>query len=87
MKELLVLPGKKLSYQRHSKRNEYWHIVEGEASVFGEHKPLKISQWGCLNIAKGEWHQLSNLEETPLRVVEIQWGELCDESDIERQET
>ena len=87
VKELLVLPGSRLSYQRHSKRNEYWQVAEGEASVFGEHEPFSITTGESLNIPKGEWHQLANLNEEPLRVVEIQWGELCDESDIERKET
>ena len=82
-----MLPGKRLSYQRHSKRNEYWQIAEGEASVFGDHEPFSITTGESLNIPKGEWHQLANLNEEPLRVVEIQWGELCDESDIERKET
>ena len=87
VKELLVLPKRRLSYQRHVKRNEYWQIVEGKATVFGDHEPFSIWTGESLNIPKGEWHQLVNLEEKPLRVVEIQWGELCDESDIERQET
>ena len=86
VKELLVLPKKRLSYQRHTKRNEYWQIAEGKATVFGDHEPFSIWTGESLNIPKGEWHQLVNLEEKPLRVVEIQWGELCDEDDIERQE-
>jgi len=87
VKELLVLPGRRFSYQRHSKRNEYWQVAEGKASVFGDHQPFSIKTGESLNIPKGEWHQLANLDEAPLRVVEIQWGELCDESDIERKET
>jgi len=33
VKELTVNPGKSLSMQKHSYRNEHWHIVEGVANV------------------------------------------------------
>jgi mannose-6-phosphate isomerase-like protein (cupin superfamily) len=36
-------------------------------------------------IPVGEWHQLMNPWEVPLRIVEIQYGESCVEEDIERK--
>ena len=33
VKRLVVHPGKRLSYQRHSKRAEHWFIVSGTATV------------------------------------------------------
>ena len=33
----------------------------------------------------GEWHQLVNGTQEPLKVIEIQYGENCIEEDIERQ--
>ena len=38
-----------------------------------------------LHIEKGEWHMLKNETESPLRIVEIQYGESCTEDDIERK--
>ena len=43
----------------------------------------------CVNgeyifIEKEEWHQLCNKHETPLKVIEIQYGDKCIEEDIER---
>ena len=36
-------------------------------------------------IPLGEWHQLANEGEIPLKVVEIQYGDSCEEEDIERK--
>ena len=35
-------------------------------------------------INKEEWHQLINETDEPLIIIEIQFGEKCDEDDIER---
>jgi mannose-6-phosphate isomerase-like protein (cupin superfamily) len=32
-----------------------------------------------------EWHQLTNPFDVPVKVVEIQYGEHCNEEDIERK--
>lgn len=85
VKELIVYPGRQLSYQRHFHRSEYWHISEGTATVYGEHETKKLHSGQSFTIPTGDWHQLANLEDTTLRVVEIQWGDYCDEEDIERQ--
>ena len=86
IKELVVYPGRQLSYQRHFYRREYWHVVEGTATLYGEHDPVKFTQGEHTYIDLQEWHQLANLEDAPLRIIEIQWGEQCEESDIERKE-
>ena len=41
-----------------------------------------ISKFFYIN--KGEWHQLINEEDDPLIVIEMQFGDKCDEEDIER---
>jgi len=35
-------------------------------------------------VLANEWHQLVNEENTPLKVIEIQFGDDCIEDDIER---
>jgi mannose-6-phosphate isomerase-like protein (cupin superfamily) len=37
------------------------------------------------HIPVGQWHRLYNPFDEPCRVVEIQYGEACDEDDIERR--
>lgn len=91
VKELTVDPGKNLSMQRHFKRREYWIISEGAAVVNSElasgyAMPSKLLQkHDDFHVLKEEWHQLTNPFDVPLRVVEIQYGEQCEEEDIERK--
>ena len=89
VKELTVNPGQSLSMQRHEHRNEYWHVVEGEATVC-ESRPNSASKktlykHHTVNIPSTVWHKLSNETDKPLQIVEIQWGKECSEEDIERK--
>jgi len=91
VKELTVNPGQSLSMQRHSHRSEYWIVSEGKAAVdramaSGYFLPgVDLNRHDSLDIFVNEWHQLKNPTEHPLRIVEIQYGEKCDEEDIERK--
>jgi mannose-6-phosphate isomerase-like protein (cupin superfamily) len=92
LKELTVMPGQRLSMQRHSTRAEFWFVAEGEATVYTvdphstEYELMASpaqhqSAWIKLN----EWHQLCNETDQPLKLIEIQYGENCVEEDIERK--
>jgi cytidyltransferase-like protein len=85
VKELTVEPGKSLSMQRHAHRKEYWVVEEGECKVEKEFAGLFLRTHETIHIAVGEWHQLSNPFDKPCRIVEIQYGERCEEEDIERK--
>jgi cytidyltransferase-like protein len=91
VKELTVNPGCSLSMQRHQQRAEHWFISEGTATVYTINRKSDAELLGefithqHIHIDCGEWHQLCNLTDQPLRVVEIQYGTACDEEDIERQ--
>ena len=91
VKELTVEPGQKLSMQRHDYRAEYWLVAEGQCIVYSmmpngyNLPPAELSTHQSYKIPKGDWHQLSNPYDIPCRIVEIQYGEACDESDIERR--
>jgi mannose-6-phosphate isomerase-like protein (cupin superfamily) len=91
VKELTVNPGESLSMQRHKLRNEYWLVTEGDCLVEStmpngyQLPPRELSVHDYVKIPVGDWHRLSNPYETPCRIVEIQYGKSCDESDIERK--
>ena len=85
VKELTVGPGKSLSMQKHFKRNEYWLVTEGKCEVKKELETLILHKHATVQIKKGQWHKLSNPFTEPCRLVEIQYGEICIEEDIERQ--
>jgi len=94
VKELTVNPGKSLSMQRHNLRSEYWIVSEGKCMVehhghavqtdeYLVHTQLATHQEFCIPQLK--WHRLFNPYDVPCRIVEIQYGEKCEEEDIERR--
>jgi D-beta-D-heptose 7-phosphate kinase/D-beta-D-heptose 1-phosphate adenosyltransferase len=92
LKELTVLPGQRLSMQRHAKRAEFWFVAEGEATVYTvdpystDYDLLASpSRHQHTWIELGEWHQLCNHTDQLLRLIEIQYGEDCVEDDIQRK--
>ena len=86
VKELTVNPGHRLSMQKHKHRAEFWFVSEGTATVmWDEHGHTTIKKHGTDVIHKEEWHQLRNNTDQPLKIIEIQYGDACDESDIERR--
>lgn len=91
VKELTVDPGAALSMQRHDDRSEFWLVTSGVATVHTLNRSTDADPVGQftrhqhLHIAPNEWHQLINEEPNPLKIVEIQYGKRCDESDIERR--
>jgi cytidyltransferase-like protein len=90
VKELTVDPGKSMSMQRHKSRSEFWMVDNGVAIInsttdSGYSLPPKIlNKHEGYSIPVFEWHQVTNPLETPLRIIEIQYGEQCIEEDIER---
>jgi cytidyltransferase-like protein len=92
LKELTVTPKTCLSMQRHEKRAEFWFVAEGEATVYTV-DPYSTDYDLLASPAKhqhtwiklGEWHQLCNETDQPLKLIEIQYGEDCVEEDIERR--
>lgn len=94
VKELTVDPGAALSMQRHEQRAEFWLVASGEATVYTLDTAStdmelrgRYQRHEHLHISTHEWHQLVNEDPNPLRIIEIQYGEACEESDIERQTT
>lgn len=91
VKELTVEPGESLSMQRHRLRNEYWLVTSGQCLVESMMPngyllpPRELGLHDSIRIQLGDWHKLSNPYEEPCRIVEIQYGTSCDESDIERR--
>lgn len=91
LKELTVNPGKALSMQRHDKRNEFWFVAEGIATVYTLNVSTDLELVGEFKthqhiwIDNRQWHQLRNETKKPLKIIEIQYGENCIEEDIERK--
>ena len=91
VKELTVDPEKSLSMQRHQHRHEHWFVTEGTATIntLDTDGNTVMKNFVMKNmqtyIGREEWHQLVNKSRAPLKVIEIQFGEQCNEEDIERK--
>lgn len=92
VKELTVEPGKSLSLQRHKHRAEYWHVSEGRCAVEqrmpnGYQLPtVELDTLSQIVIPMNDWHRLYNPFDVPCRIIEVQYGTICEEEDIERKE-
>jgi cytidyltransferase-like protein len=90
LKELILAPGKGMSFQRHFKRSEIWFISKGACEVnFSESNPdnaslIKLNTEEVFHVKKGNWHQIINPYAYQCHIIEIQYGEATNENDIER---
>lgn len=86
VKRIEVLPGKRLSYQKHGQRAEHWFVVEGTAKVTldgGEHI---VEAGGAIDIPSGAAHRVENPGASILVFIEVQRGAYLGEDDIVRLE-
>ena len=83
---IYVLPGKRLSYQRHQKRAEHWFIVQGNAEVTLEGKVSKLSSGDAISIGIAQLHRIANIGSNEVIFIEVQTGTYFGEDDIERIE-
>lgn len=84
VKKITVKPHGKLSLQSHKHRAEHWVVVKGEATIMNDGKEIKLQENQSIYIEKGHKHQLMNLTQEPLEIIEVQSGTYLGEDDIER---
>ena len=92
VKELIVKPGKGMSFQKHFKRSEIWMVSKGSCVVNyskddpNHKKNIQLNQFDHYLVPVGEWHQITNPFKEECHLIEIQYGEECIEEDIVRTE-
>ncbi len=90
VKELIISPGKGMSFQRHFERSEMWFVSKGKCIVrhckdsSQNYTETNLEFEDFFHIKKKEWHQLLNLSDDPCHIIEIQYGVETSEDDIER---
>ncbi|MDB3867961.1 adenylyltransferase/cytidyltransferase family protein [Gammaproteobacteria bacterium] len=90
VKELIVEPGKGMSFQKHFFRQEIWLISKGKCLInYSKDDPknkqeiiLEKHDYFIVNIE--DWHQITNPYNVPCHIIEIQYGTKTQEDDIER---
>lgn len=84
VKRLEILPGKRLSYQKHSQRTEHWMVVQGRADVTLEGQECIVELGGSMEVPMGTAHRIANPGSELLVLIEIQRGSYLGEDDIIR---
>src|SRR5215467_6413022 len=74
VKRIVVLPGKRLSYQRHSKRSEHWMVVAGRGKVTLDGNDRTVAAGQTVDVGEGVAHRIENTGDHNLVFIEIQRG-------------
>jgi len=88
VKELIVQPGHRLSYQVHQHRTEHWQVLEGTATVTLNDVVCVLSVGDTIWIPVEGAHRLENASDETLVMLETQYlkGDCLSEEDIVRIE-
>lgn len=87
VKRIEVLPGKRLSYQKHLHRAEHWFVVQGTAKVTLNDEICELENGMAIDIAVGDKHRVENPHSKETLVfIEVQRGSYLGEDDIIRFE-
>jgi mannose-1-phosphate guanylyltransferase/mannose-6-phosphate isomerase len=84
IKNITVMPEKKLSLQLHHHRSEHWVVVRGMAHVLMDENEFFLRPGESTFIRAGTKHRLSNPGKLPLEIIEVQLGDAVEEEDIVR---
>ncbi len=86
VKRIVVMPGKRLSYQTHARRAEHWYFLTGRATVVVDGVTREVSAGDSVDVALGQAHRCENHSDAPVIFIEVQSGNYFGEDDIVRLE-
>jgi mannose-1-phosphate guanylyltransferase/mannose-6-phosphate isomerase len=86
VKEIVVVPGGRLSLQSHKHRAEHWVVVAGTARVTVGDDIVTLAPNESVHVPLGARHRMENPGEVPMRLIEVQCGDYLGEDDIIRYE-
>lgn len=84
LKEMVVKPGERFSYQSHHQRTEILTVVSGEGIITLEDQELDVFPGRSFFIPKEAKHRVQCNGKKPLVLVELQVGNNLSEKDIVR---
>lgn len=86
VKRVELLPGLRLSLQKHAKRSEKWVVVSGKALVTVGETHKTAEKGSFIDIPCDQLHRIQNSGKEPLIFIEVQLGDYLGEDDIVRIE-
>ena len=76
VKRIEVIPGNRLSCQKHARRDEHWMIAAGTAKVTLDGREIIVNEGEKIDISAGAAHRIDNPGNVKLVFIEIQRGRL-----------
>ena len=86
VKEIVVKPGQRLSYQYHIHRAEIWVVTRGELTIILDDEKVFRKYGQSIKIPRGSMHRAWNETKKEVRFIEVQTGTYFGEDDIVRME-
>lgn len=83
VKIITVLPGHRLSLQRHDHRGELWHVLDVPIDITVADRRWSAQPQERIWVPRGAVHRMGNSGDLPGRVLEVAFGHF-DEDDIKR---
>ena len=84
IKRVEVIPGARLSLQKHAHRSEKWIIVGGEGLAIVNDQNIPVKSGTVVDVPLGAVHRMGNTGKNPLVFIEVACGDYLAEDDIER---
>ena len=91
LRSFTVYPRHSMTMQQHKHRSEHWYVVKGSGIVEYQDSPkaemicVDLEQYNIITIPTSCWHRLHNTTDEELQMIEIQFGESCDDADVIRK--
>ena len=84
VKELVVNSKSSISLQKHKHRSEYWTVTSGKPKITINKIKFFKNVNETIFIPRGAKHRIENLFKKPVKIMEIQTGQILKETDIVR---
>jgi mannose-6-phosphate isomerase len=86
VKRIKVNAHSRLSYQTHEHRAEHWAIISGKATCVVDGEIIVVGPGQSIDVEIGQAHRITNQQDEPLVLIEVQMGLYTGEDDIVRLE-
>ena len=84
IKQIVILPKKSISLQKHKHRSEHWIVLNGEADIVIDNKIMLLKESESAFVPANKKHKITNNLSQPLIILETQLGKILSEEDIIR---
>jgi mannose-6-phosphate isomerase-like protein (cupin superfamily) len=84
VKELTVNSKSSISLQKHHHRSEHWMITQGKPKITVNKNKFFKKENETVFIPQRAIHRIENYFKKPVKIIEVQTGQILKESDIVR---